>query len=257
MTERATERQPTFPSIPAGSATPHMRMFLFRETALSYGLLLVVFISLLFIVGPDNYGDVYRYADDVVNYDTGRFAAGQNPLWEFGHLTWRPLVWMLWKIAHPLWNSWFADNPTLQVIAVMSGIDVVAAAGVVLLLYLLVRKVCRYWWQAFLVTLGFMFTNPFLNYMRSGTAYIPGLVLQLLGLLVLLQAIETPAPANRSAIWGGCLLASSALMWFISVLPIPGLLLTAVARHRKTLSGKDAEGVRRLNFLGRAIWADD
>src|SRR5690348_5034266 len=138
-----------------------------RATALSYTLLIVVFTGLLFVVGPENYGDVYRYAGDVVTYDAGRFAPGQNPLWAFGHLLRRPSVWVVWKIGSPLLSSRSGDIPTLQVIAAMCAIYLVAAAIVIALLYTLVRKVCRHSWQALLVTLGFMCTNPFLNYMRS------------------------------------------------------------------------------------------
>jgi hypothetical protein len=237
------------------SFPPRLFMPVSRETALAYSLLIVVFISLLFIVGPDNYGDVYRYADDILTYNTGKFPPGQNPLWEFGHLLWRPFVWLLWKAGTPLLVSRWADSPTLQVIAVMSAIDIVAAAVVIFLIHTLVRGVCRYRWQALLVTLGFMFTNPFLNYMRSGTAYLPGLVFQLLGLLTLLKAVSLPAISYRRAMLGGALLAFSALIWFMYLMPIPGILFTVYAFRRKSLSWSDPEGARRLRLLVRAVLA--
>src|SRR4030095_3414578 len=56
------------------------------------------YILLTFFTNAYFMGDTLRYTDSIV----ARLQGGYFYFWEFGHLFWRPLVWLLYCATHPL-----------------------------------------------------------------------------------------------------------------------------------------------------------
>src|SRR5579863_3008870 len=90
--------------------------------------ILAIYIATLALTGPETYSDTSIYAANVLAFQNHRYLPGSNPLWEFGHLIWRPLAWVLWRLFQPWLAGSFDGNQTLQIAAVMVGLNWAAGA---------------------------------------------------------------------------------------------------------------------------------
>ena len=138
-----------------------------------HSVLWVVLFGLFLLVqvftAPNYVADTSRYANDVIQNVAGRPAQ----FWEFGHLLWRPWGYVGLQMFGNLFSRLFQDT-SLEGVARFLTItawlcSLIAAAS----LFSLLRR--SSFWAAWLAMLGFLFANPFLNYSRAGTSYIPAL----------------------------------------------------------------------------------
>ena len=61
---------------------------------------LIAFCGALFwFTLPRFYADTMNYALHIVQHGERAFAPGGDPLWEFGHVLWRPLGYFLWLVT--------------------------------------------------------------------------------------------------------------------------------------------------------------
>ena len=75
----------------------------------SYVLLVAIYVLFLWGTASLNIGDTPIYVDAilrVLNGGSTRFwdQGGFLSFWEFGHLLWRPLGWLTFKVLRPLLN---------------------------------------------------------------------------------------------------------------------------------------------------------
>src|SRR5688572_8863073 len=89
---------------------PRTKTFLQR-----YGAITAIYWILMAFTSYDFFGDSAYYAQRVVTHLSGS-PAGATPMWEFGHLIWRPLLLVLYKI----FGSWIQgpDGPYLTIVAI-------------------------------------------------------------------------------------------------------------------------------------------
>ena len=186
---------------------------------------LVVYILATRFTAPLNIGDTPVYVDAilrVVNGGSTRFwdQGGFLSFWEFGHLLWRPLGWLAFKIASPFVGGDLRAGVTHALLVLNWLFGLLAIFS----LQGLVHQITDKPWAAFVATIGLIFTNAFLNYAQSGCSYVPGLALLLFGFYLLVAAA---AEMSRwKAIVAGVALAGAVGMWFPYSCAVPAVLVS-------------------------------
>jgi hypothetical protein len=184
-----------------------------RDSRSAVFLAIALFIIVYTLTIPQTTGDTPVYVSDILRYFQGGAASSPSILWEFGHLLWRPAGYGLWHLAHPLLSSRYGGNPTLEITAVLFGLNFLAGVALIPLTFLLCRRLGLGPLGAWAVTAGLLLSSTVLNYVHSGASYNPGLALSLAGQLLI------------RAVFGGVALALAVALWFPYILSIPASLL--------------------------------
>jgi hypothetical protein len=170
--------------------------------------------------------DTVDYVGAVYGHDLG----SNNSLWEFGHLFWRPLGWILLHSVGPWVGSFTGTDRRVEVTYLFVALNWLAGLACVLLLRAVLGRFSIRPAAANFATLAFLFSLAFLNYIHSGSSYIPGLAFLLLGFYLL----SVPAPSESFAlrpVWAACALALAVCLWFPYVFAVPGALATPLFHH--------------------------
>ena len=199
------------------SAEPHfLRAFL---------PLAAIYVLVLWATASLNIGDTPVYVDAILRVENGgskRFwdQGGFLSFWEFGHLLWRPLGWLTFKILRPLLNSDLraAVTQTLLILNWISGLVAVLS------LYALIFRISNTRWPSFLAAFGFILTNAFLNYAQSACSYVPGLALLILGFYLMVESGAAVRTSRWRTTGAGLALAGAIGMWFPYFCAIPAAL---------------------------------
>lgn len=65
-----------------------------------HGIGIILFCALaMSLTEPRFYADTANYALHIVQHSRRNSAPGQDPLWDFGHVLWKPLGYVLWHIS--------------------------------------------------------------------------------------------------------------------------------------------------------------
>ena len=185
---------------------------------------LVIYLLATWLTAPLNIGDTPVYVDAilrVVNGGSTRFwdQGGFLSFWEFGHLLWRPLGWVCYKVLHPF----FAGDLRAGVTRALLVLNWLFGLLAVFSLQGLVRQITDKPWAGLIVTTGLIFSNAFLNYAQSGCSYVPGLALLMFGFYLLVVA---SAELSRwKPIAAGIALAGAVGMWFPYSCAVPAALV--------------------------------
>lgn len=171
-------------------------------------------VSILAYAGLDEYA--------VENPTANDFRA-ENSFWDFGHLLWRPLGLVLFKLFRPISSLVVGSDPAHNVMFLLMAVNLLAGLVGAVLLYLLIDSLASPGWLAVFVTACFIFSNGFLNFTQTGSSYITALGLLIAGLYLLLK--DKGDLSLRHAIAGGLACAGAVTMWFPFVLVIPATLL--------------------------------
>lgn len=181
---------------------------------------LAIFLVLYITTVQATPGDTRVYQAEIFRY--AQSGAAKAPLlWEFGHLFWRPLAYGLWQTTQPLTSSWFSGNAGAEIAAVLLGINFFSGGVLALLVFAIARKLGLPSWLALAVTAGVILCSVVLNYIHSGTAYLPGLTLHLAGIWLLLKAIQDQQHRLLYATLAGAALALACDFWFVYILSLP------------------------------------
>ncbi len=107
---------------------------------------------------------------------------------------------------------------------------------------------------AALVCSAFIGWNAFINYSQSGTAYVPGLSLQLVGLYLLLPDGDNQRPLWRA--WLAALaLALSVCLWFPYAVSLPGIFLLGFLWNQPAQDGFGLSSRARLRPIITSVTA--
>ena len=186
---------------------------------------LVVYILATWLTAPLNIGDTPVYVDAILRVANGgstRFwdQGGFLSFWEFGHLLWRPLGWVAFRVLH----SFVASDLRAGVTQVLLVLNWLFGLLAIFSLQGLVHQITDKSWAAFIATVGLIFTNAFLNYAQSGCSYVPGLALLLYGFYLLV--IAAAEMSRWKAILAGVALAGAVGMWFPYSCAVPAVLVS-------------------------------
>ncbi len=183
------------------------------------------FVVLFCLTVPETTADTPVYVNQILTYYQHGPNASPYLLWEFGHLLWRPLGYVLFLAGRPFLSSWSGGNPVLEITALLIGVNFLAGVILTALFFFLCRRLGLPGGRASAVTAAFMLFNVSLNYVHSGMSYNPGLAAQLAALLLILNAVQAPRRRVLYAALAGVTLALSFLLWAPYVLNVPAVLL--------------------------------
>ena len=198
-----------------------MRSRWLRENGFSVGLylLVTVFTSARFM------GDTIDYARSIVWYDRNRY----YEFWEFGHLLWRPLGWVLVRTSFPLTSLIVGKDPQANTTVILLVINWLAGLIGVVSLAALLRLICRSSWSINIATTSFIVSYAFLNFLHSGAPYIPGLSCLLIALYI---NVRMEIRAEKTTPWATLVavcLAAAVCLWLPFVLAVPAVLVAPLA----------------------------
>ncbi len=165
-----------------------------------------------------------RYMSDTIDYaDSIKFAleGGSHEFWEFGHLLWRPLGYVTYRAASPLFERQTGSDPRTGIVAVLIAWNWLAGLVGALALNRFVSRLGARASCTGVVTLAYISTFGVLSYAHSGSSYIPGLACLLVALALL---VGRDTISIGSAIAAGTALACAVGFWALYVLVIPAAL---------------------------------
>jgi hypothetical protein len=148
----------------------------------------------------------------------------QNSFWDFGHLLWRPLGLLAYKVLSPVSSLVVGPDPALNVYFLLMSLNFLAGLVSVILLYALIQLLTERRWIAFFVTACFILSNGFLNFTQTGSSYIAGLCFVLVALYLLVKDKGELRP--RTAVLAGLACAAAITLWVPYVLVLPGTIAT-------------------------------
>jgi len=212
---------------PIAAAIAHSSTHLIFSTFLILGCSAVFWFT-----APRFYADTANYALHIVqHWERHSPAPGLDPLWDFGHLLWRPFGYVLWLLS----GGAASQDPVLHAANVLIAISGVCTVLSIILLYFLAAHYSGKPWVGLVTALGLLATHAVINHSRTGTAYIPGMTCQLAALYWLERQIRERRERSIGTWLGsGVLLGLSVLFWFPYSLTVPGVLAFAVL-YRSTI----------------------
>jgi hypothetical protein len=215
-----------------------------------YAALTVLFVAVVLFTGPHSYSDTNMYAGEIQSAGS----ISDPLLWDFGHLLWRPLGWLAHRatvdwLEPSIGSSYFVVFPPLI------AVNLVAGLGCVLSVFWIARGASGRTGVAIGMSAGLLVSNAFLNMTQTGTAYVPGLALQLAGVAVVVWALQSHRLDWLSAWLAGALLAASCSVWVAYVLALPAAGLVVLVWQRDSLSLRTGQGRERVAFLARLALA--
>jgi hypothetical protein len=202
-----------------------------------YALLPAVYLLATLFTNADFMADTTDYVDSIASFVGGR----NYEFWEFGHLFWRPLGWLLYALYKPMTSSVASGDVRFNVTLVLVALNWLAGLLSVCALLGIVRRLCGdRIWITNLATVTFIFSHAFLNFTQTGSSYIPGLSLLLLGFYILTRYGEGGEKSWATALLAGLALAGAVCLWFPYMLAMPAavaspLLLFGFDRMRSRL----------------------
>ena len=217
-----------------GSASPN-------RTTVQLILLTVLYVAVFATTVPKHIGDTYWYGLDVSRYLAGGTGPGQGRIWEFAHVIWRPLAYVLYRLFGGIITSFRGNDLHTNVIWIMMAVNATAGWCGCLAFSRVLTKLSGPR-TGLLLTGSFLCTNGVLNYMHAGSAWMPGLAM---------LCVAFWLAQGEGAPWVvGIVSAASVLFWVPYVISIPG-----VFAFKAMSSGPDMESKRTLRWMGQAALA--
>lgn len=215
-----------------------------------YGLVVAAYLIATWLTGAAFMGDTDDYVDSAV----ARFNGTDYRFWEFGHLFWRPLGWLVTRLWLPVTSRFVGSDLRLNVTLTFIIINFLAGLLAVVALRATLARVGAREWASNVCTVAFLFTNGFLNYTQTGCSYVPGLAFLTLGLYFLARDADSnnsderarhsddsghhsndrgqrsdgdasiARSTRRTAVLAGTSFAVSVCLWFLYVWAMPAAL---------------------------------
>ncbi len=180
-----------------------------------------------YLTGAFFMADTVDYVADVY----GHYYGLNSTFWEFGHLFWRPLGWVLLRALSPLLELFAGRDPHIQVTYIYVALNWLAGLACIFLLRAFLRDFSIRPVITNGCTLALLCSNAFLNYIHTGSSYIPGLAFLLLGFYLLAVPAETGTSSLRP-FWAAGALALAVCLWFPYMFAVPGALATPLFQRR-------------------------
>jgi len=189
---------------------------------------LAAFIVLLWLIRPVDYSDTFNYAKHIADQHNQHVMTGRNPFFDFGHVLWRPLGWLVWSPLRTPLGAMFHGDDILGAGLALIALSVAGGFLGAVLLYLWIARSTGSAWAAAMATIAYSGTNALLHYTPTGMAYVAGIACQIAALTVLQYFLSRDRFTMSSGALAGLLLGLSVAIWFPHVLTAGGVLCYAV-----------------------------
>lgn len=225
---------------------PHLSA---RSTAIRFAPVAIVYCLIAWVTRAEFLADTFWYVRDIMLFDRGSPSSSATFLWEFGHLLWRPFGWLLLRYFGGLTPYMRSGEANLACTALLVGFSLLCGLLICLIVQALAIRILHKMWAATLVSAAFICFYAFLNYIHSGTPYIPGLLFVFVAVWLTTRAID----CAKAGWWYGAVIASASaiatLFWFPYILSIPGVLAVAYFWDSRGTSQPASSGDRRLLMI--------
>jgi hypothetical protein len=191
-------------------------------------VILIVYVVVLLLVRPLDYVDTFNYAKHIVDRHNHAFPAHTDPFWDFGHLLWRPMGYVVWDLLHGWLRNLFQGDDVLGAGAVLIGLNIVIGGAGAIFLFFLARMTTGNNLVAAIIALAYVCSNAFLYYSLTGMAYGAGLTFQIAAIYYIERALKRGQFHLTEGIEAGLLLGLSVLIWFPYVLSVAGIFCYAL-----------------------------
>jgi hypothetical protein len=188
----------------------------FRENGIG---LLGYFLATLF-TNAHFMADTADYVESIVAYNGGQY----YEFWEFGHVLWRPLGWVLLRASNPLTSLLVVNDLRASGTLVLMTVNWVAGLVSVLALAAILRRFCLRLWVINVTLIAFILSHGFLNYAQTGAPYMLSVSLLLLALYILLRKDKGQDLMPRDGIIAGVAIAGMICFWFPFAMAVPAIL---------------------------------
>jgi hypothetical protein len=197
----------------------------------------IVYAGVLLVTRSVNLGDTPEYAQTVAAHLRKSPFGSVDTLWEFGHLLWRPIGWVLLTALSPLLSRVTAWTAYMQAAFVLIVISCLCGMVNVVLWYRMLFQFSRSAFASALVALALACAHGVLLYVPSGSSYVPGLTCLTVSVFLIRK--------DRVAL-AAFFYALSALLWLPYILAGPGLALLLAAPSDWSVSM--SRSLRALRF---------
>jgi len=147
-----------------------------------------------------------------------------NPFWDFGHILWRPMGWLLSELSRPATQLIAHQNQKAEVLLTLFGINFLASIGCVVCFFLLAKRMTGHPWTAGMATIGFFSADAFLDYSHSGNAYVVGLACLVAGMYFWWREPRSEWTLTR-VLAAAVFFALSVLFWLPYAFVLPAAML--------------------------------
>jgi len=204
-------------------------------------------LGALFLIASSPYiGDSMVYMSSVEQYRSGKWDGPFHPLWEFGHLLWRPLAALLAPLFLKIIPDSVAWTGPVKIAYGLMILNIIIGMCTGGILYNLWTRMGVSRSGAVLLTLAFGWANGYLMYTLSASAYATGMLLEVIAIWLLVTGeIERPSTGVRYG-YAGLLMGLAALMWFPYILAVPAVAAIPWLGGRRTPS----MGIRSFILIG-------
>lgn len=188
-----------------------------------HGVILLIYTIVVLATEAYYQGDTFDYVRNVMDHAKGA-PSRWDPLWEFGHLLWRPLALFGLHIAKLVSPDGFGLPDHLLLTRIFITFNILSGAGLAIAFHSIAIRASGSVAIATLVTTAVLASNAILNYTQTGNAYVTGLFFLASGVWNLTRSADQDLSLGRAALSGVCL-ALATLFWVPFVLASPAALL--------------------------------
>ena len=189
---------------------------LFRENGVA---LLAYFLATLF-TNAHFMADTADYVESIVSYNENRY----YEFWEFGHVLWRPLGWVLMRAALPVTSLIAGHDLRANGTIVLMSLCWAAGLVSVLALAAILRRFCLRPWLINVTVIAFIVSHGFLNYAQTGAPYMVSVALLFVALYMLLRSDDGRKLTTRNSLLSGIAIGGMICFWFPFVMAVPAIL---------------------------------
>lgn len=173
----------------------------------------LTYVIATLVTGANWLGDTVDYVESIVLFSRGV----DHWMWDFAHLLWRSLGWVLSTLFAPATRVFVGPDERLNVILTLNAVSWISGFVCVILIHSLALQVSGREWIANFVSIASVFTYCFFNWSRAGSAYVPGLALLLTGMLLSMR--------NSRSILAGIAAGAAVCLWVPYLLIVPAALM--------------------------------
>jgi len=189
---------------------------------------IAAYAALMFLTRPLDYVDSLHYAKHIADQYHLQLVPRDNPFFDFGHVLWRPLVYLFWSPFREPLQAIFGGDDLLAITFVEIVVNVIGGLLGEVFLFLAIARTTKNATAAAVATIGYLSTNALLSYTQNGVAYGLGVAFQAAALYFLQYALSE---GKFTFLWGaiaGAMLGLSIVTWFPYVLAAGGLFCYAL-----------------------------
>jgi hypothetical protein len=182
----------------------------------SYGIATLMYAAGMALTRPIFISDTLQYL--------GTASPGNAMFWDFGHLLWRPFLWLLLGNVH-------SSDRFLRLFQAFNILNSLSMAAGLVAVWLAIATVRLFTHRVAVIAISgvvLSFAQVVLTHSRGGCAYIFGFVAISAGLYTLLAAARIERPTCSRAVMAGFFLAIAFCLWFPYIFAVPGALSACV-----------------------------